>query len=100
MKKIKYLILILSIISLVTIFYIKFFSKDISIKPFGIQVFTVQSNSMEPIFNRGDIIIIKEENEYKEGDIVTYELNDNEFITHRIIEIRTCFLWIFEIKQS
>lgn len=57
-----------------------------NIKPFGIEAFVVKSNSMSPIFNRNDIIIIKEQKEYKVGDIITYESNNGEIVTHRIIE--------------
>lgn len=57
-----------------------------SIKPFGIEVLTVKSNSMSPIFRKQDIIIIQEQNEYKVGDIITYEANTGELVTHRIIE--------------
>ncbi len=56
-----------------------------NIKPFGIEALIVKSNSMSPIFSKNDIIIIKEQNEYKVGDIVAYN-NNGEIITHRIIE--------------
>lgn len=85
MNIIKKLILLISIIFIVSVVYIKFFSEDISIKPFGIQVFTVQSDSMKPKFSRGDIIIIKEEKEYNIGDVITYQSEEGELITHRII---------------
>ena len=80
------IILILSILLVLTIIYIQFFSKEMNIKPFGIEVLTVKSNSMSPIFKKQDIIIIQEQNEYKIGDIITYEANTGELVTHRIIE--------------
>ena len=78
--------LILSILLVLSIIYIQFFSKEMNIKPFGIEALIVQSNSMSPIFRKRDIIIIQEQKEYKIGDIVTYKANTGELITHRIIE--------------
>ena len=80
------LILILSILLVLTIIYIQFFSKEMNIKPFGIEALIVKSNSMSPIFNKNDIIIIQEQKEYKVGDIITYEASNGELVTHRIIE--------------
>lgn len=47
----------------------------------------VKSNSMYPILSKGDIILIKKSNNYKKGDIITYE-DENFLITHRVIEIK------------
>ena len=79
------IILVCSVLLVLTIIYIQFFSKEMNIKPFGIEALIVKSNSMSPIFSKNDIIIIQEQNEYKVGDIVAYN-NNGEIITHRIIE--------------
>ena len=77
----------ISILCLVLfIIYSKFFSKNINIKPFGIQILIVSSNSMKPEFQKNDIIIIKEEKEYNIGDIVTFIDKEGNLVTHRIIE--------------
>ena len=34
----------------------------------------------------GDIIAIMKKEEYKEDDIITYQVNDSYFITHRIVK--------------
>lgn len=81
------LILIFSVLLVIIIIYIQFFSREMSIKPFGIEVLIVKSNSMSPKFNKNDIIIIQEQKEYKVGDIVTYKADDGNIVTHRIIEI-------------
>lgn len=52
---------------------------------------SIVSNSMVPVFSRGDSVIIKKikENEIinlKKGDIIEYKL-ENRFVIHRIIEI-------------
>ena len=41
---------------------------------------------METQIHKGDYIIVKNTNNYKKGDIVTYKENDY-YITHRIVEI-------------
>lgn len=55
-------------------------------KIFGFAQIIVISGSMQPCIEAGDLIVIKEQEEYKEGDIVTYR-SGRIFITHRIIEI-------------
>ena len=89
LKKKKLLINLLFILILcliIFIIYSKFFSDSFEIKPFGIQALTVSSNSMMPVFQKGDLIIIKEEKEYKVGDIVTFKDSSGNLVTHRIIE--------------
>ena len=80
------IIFIISVLLVLITIYIQFFSKEMNIKPFGIEVLIVKSNSMSPIFRKNDIIIIQEQNEYKVGDIITYETKTGELVTHRIIE--------------
>lgn len=44
---------------------------------------------MVPTFRKGDFIIIKKQTEYAVGDIITYEIteeNEKYYVTHRIIE--------------
>lgn len=77
------LIIFISII----IISFKFFIKDI--QPFGLTILQVSSNSMIPTFRKGDFIIIKKQTEYAVGDIITYEIteeNEKYYVTHRIIE--------------
>ena len=47
----------------------------------------VLSGSMRDEINIGDIVIIKLASGYDVGDVITYKSNNN-FITHRIVEIR------------
>lgn len=51
----------------------------------GYSMVTVLSGSMEPAFSPGDLLIIKKQNSYTAGDIVTYQ-EQGSFITHRIVE--------------
>ncbi len=56
--------------------------------PVPYQTFVIQSGSMEPSIMTGDIIAVKQENEYKQNDVVTFSDNSQRVITHRIIEIQ------------
>jgi len=59
---------------------------EIMAKIFGIGVLEIQSGSMESELSVGDIIIIKECENYEVNDIITYQVNDEYLVTHRIIE--------------
>jgi signal peptidase len=54
------------------------------------QVKIVLSGSMEPAIKTGSIVIIKPEENYKEGDVITFGKDTKKDIptTHRIIKIR------------
>ena len=56
---------------------------------FGYKSFSIVSGSMEPTININDIVIIKnaEINDIRINDIITFK-NENETITHRVIDIR------------
>lgn len=60
---------------------------------FGVRVFTVASNSMKPVYEIGDVIVIKDfdSKELKIGDDITYLGSSGDvagkIVTHRIIEI-------------
>lgn len=87
LKKFFNILLFISVLCfIIVIIYSKFFSKNINITPFGIQILKISSNSMIPEFDKNDIIIIKKQKKYKKGDIITYVDKDGNLITHRIIE--------------
>ena len=80
------LFLIISIIFFLTILILKFFIQEKTIQPFGISILEISSNSMNPTLYKGDKIIIKKQEEYEEGDIITYISKENNCITHRIVK--------------
>ena len=82
LKKIIYTILL--IITLLILVFNIFSALEKSF--FGYRIFEVGSGSMEPVLSVNELIIIKEEKEYKEKDIVTYRSGEN-YITHRIISV-------------
>ena len=81
MKKFFYnlLIIIAVFIALATFFS----ARDKSL--LGYRIYRIASGSMEPNLKVGDFIIIKAQNEYDTGDIVTFVDKENYFVTHRII---------------
>ena len=59
---------------------------------FGYMTMTVETDSMKPTFNSGDLIIVKETDimELKPGDVITYNALINGKMaknTHRIVEV-------------
>ena len=87
MKKTIKLILSIFLISIsIYILYCKFILKQSIIKIFGFAFLIVATGSMSPQINPGELIIIKEYTNYQVGDIVTYKVDDEHLITHRIIE--------------
>ena len=53
---------------------------------FGFRIYKVGSGSMEPTIHVNSLILIKESNNYKEKDIVTY-YDNNSYVTHRIVSV-------------
>lgn len=55
---------------------------------FGYRFYIIMSGSMEPDIRTGDMIITKESDNYKIGDVIAFK--DANFVTaHRIVEIST-----------
>lgn len=86
------IITILIIILNLYILYAKIIKKQDIIKINGYSSFIVISGSMEPTIKVDDLIIIKEEPEYNEQDIVTYQSNQS-IITHRIVKKEGDIIW-------
>jgi signal peptidase I len=53
----------------------------------GIRQAVVMSGSMEPAIGIGDLIVIRLQNKYREGDIITY-LDKQKLVTHRVLSIQ------------
>lgn len=86
-RKILKIISIMLLIVIISIcLYLKFNSNKLILQPFGYSILKVESGSMKPIFQKGDFIIIKKQEKYEVGDIITYSENNQYLITHRIIE--------------
>lgn len=60
--------------------------KDKTPSFFGYKNFIVLTGSMEPTLNKGDIVFVKQSNDIKKGDIISFKIK-NSVITHRVKEI-------------
>lgn len=81
------IIIIFLIVILIYILYSKYIAKNKITKLGGYGFLIVLTGSMEPEISSGELVIIKEKNNYNVGDIITYETGDL-LVTHRIVEIR------------
>ncbi len=61
----------------------------VGVRLLGFKVFTVLSGSMEPEYPVGSLIYVKEVDpfELKDGDVITFMLNEDTVATHRIAGI-------------
>jgi signal peptidase len=55
---------------------------------FGIRQAVVMSGSMEPAVEIGDLIVIRLQNKYREGDIITY-FDKQRLVTHRVMSVQS-----------
>lgn len=68
----------------------KFALKEEIPNVFGYKILQVMSGSMSGEFETGDTILIKEiknEGDLKIGDVITYRIEKNTMVTHRIVNI-------------
>lgn len=57
---------------------------------FGLSIYEIESNSMEPTFKVGSILVcqvFQSDTEISVGDVVTFKLTDGRIVTHRIVEV-------------
>lgn len=61
----------------------------VGVRLFGLKPFRVLSGSMEPVYPEGSLIYIRKTDyrELKVGDAITYRLDKDTVVTHRITEI-------------
>lgn len=61
----------------------------VGVRLFGLKVYTVLSGSMEPAYQTGAIIYVKDValDELVEGDVITFYLGSGTTATHRIVEV-------------
>ena len=53
---------------------------------FKYQSIAILSNSMNPIFRRGDVVIYKKDENILKGDIIVFK-NENQIIVHRVVNV-------------
>lgn len=54
---------------------------------FGYSIFEVVTGSMKDEINIGDAVLVKINDKYQEGDVITYKAGD-DFITHRVVSMK------------
>jgi len=61
----------------------------VGVRLVGVQVFTVLSGSMEPTYHTGALLYVKDVDytELKEGDVITFMLDEDTVATHRIVGV-------------
>lgn len=61
----------------------------VGVRAAGLQVFSVLSGSMEPVYHVGSVVYVKKADPslLKVGDDVTFRMNGKTIVTHRIVEI-------------
>lgn len=56
----------------------------------GLQIFTVKTDSMKPAFRVGSMVVVRKQQDYKVGDIITFRVPDSkDTTTHRIFEVNS-----------
>ena len=58
---------------------------------FNYQPIAILSNSMNPIFKRGDIVIYKREENILPGDIIVFKY-ESQIIAHRVVSINEYYI--------
>lgn len=54
----------------------------------GLRMYAVKSGSMEPQIKKGSVVFTQPAEEYKVGDIITFQIsNGTDFVTHRVSEV-------------
>jgi signal peptidase I len=53
----------------------------------GELIFPVKGTSMLPVLKMGDLVVVKQQQNYKEGDIIVFAYHEEGLIIHRIIKI-------------
>ena len=61
----------------------------VGVRLVGLQVYTVLSGSMEPTYHVGSLLYVKtvDTSELKAGDVITFMLDEDTLVTHRIAEV-------------
>lgn len=61
----------------------------VGVRLVGLKPYAVLSGSMEPVYHVGSLIYVKsiDHKALKVGDDITYKLNEDTVVTHRIIEV-------------
>jgi len=76
------------VIGLITAYFIAVFGFHYQL-PLPFSLYLVQSGSMEPAINTGDVVVVKEQPNYQEREVITFYDSDHRVVTHRILKIQS-----------
>lgn len=75
--------IVLAVVALATVFIV-----FTSLNVFGLQMFVVNSGSMEPKIHTGSVVIDHKADNYKVGDVITFKISGSaNTATHRIVTV-------------
>ena len=74
-------------ILIIMLFILFLFFLYINKQNLPLSMFKIETGSMRPEIDIGEIVILFKQDEYKENEIITYKVNDMYFVTHRIVQI-------------
>ena len=83
-------IFVIICLALIYIGYQKIVQKKNNIELFGYKMYVVLTGSMKPGINPSDIVVVKkvkDSNDIKNGDIITFSVSSNSTVTHRVVDI-------------
>jgi len=86
------------ILTIIIIAVILFFGAMIFVPQFGWGLVFIKSGSMEPVIKTGSGVIIKKQDRYNEGDIITFVNKNGNLVTHRIVKISEDNSKLFKTK--
>jgi len=81
------IIVIFLLIVTIRIIYLREIKKQSVISLFGKSFFIVETGSMEPTIEIGELIVVSKKDNYNIGDIVTIIDEEDYIYTHRIIDV-------------
>ena len=78
-----------SVTTLLVIIVVILATALVGVRLLGFDVYTVLSGSMEPTYETGSLIYVKDvdQQDLAEGDPITYLIDEDTVVTHRIVEI-------------
>ena len=63
---------------------------QLQLKTVGHAMLTVSGDSMVPVLSDGDVVTLKQENQYMVGDILVYPYKEGKLLIHRLLRIDNC----------
>ncbi|MBQ8806346.1 MAG: signal peptidase I [Bacteroidaceae bacterium] len=81
------IVLVLMVLYIGATLYLRSTSGNQHASLFGFTTHVVMSDSMEPAIYTGNVLLVKEMDDYQIGDIIVYVRDDGMSIVHRIVSV-------------